>query len=42
MVDLFISGVARTQIAEQFDISLSSVKGVLRSHGARRYPDATP
>lgn len=34
MADLYISGVTRAEVAEQFGISLSSVKRVLRNHGA--------
>ena len=36
MVDLYISGVTSSQVAEQFDISVSSVKRLLRDHGIRK------
>jgi hypothetical protein len=36
MTDLYISGATRSQVAEQFGISASSVKRVLRDHGVRR------
>jgi transposase-like protein len=36
MVDLYISGVTSSQVAEQFGISVSSVKRLLRDHGIRK------
>jgi hypothetical protein len=36
MIDLYISGATSAQVAERFDISVSSVKRALRDHGIRK------
>jgi transcriptional regulator of aromatic amino acid metabolism len=36
MINLYISAATRSQIAERFGISVSSVKRVLRDHGIRK------
>jgi DNA invertase Pin-like site-specific DNA recombinase len=36
MIDLYTSGATRSQVAERFGISVSSLKRVLRDHGVRR------
>jgi transposase-like protein len=36
MIDLYISGATRSQVAERFDISMSSVKRLLRNRGIRK------
>jgi transcriptional regulator of aromatic amino acid metabolism len=36
MIDLYISGATRSQVAERFGISVSSVKRALRDHGIRK------
>lgn len=41
MIDLYISGVTRSQVAERFGISVSSVKRLLRDHGIRKRAAAT-
>jgi Helix-turn-helix domain of resolvase len=33
MIDLYISGATRSQVAERFGISVSSMKRLLRDHG---------
>jgi hypothetical protein len=41
MINLYISGATRSQVAERFGISVSSMKRVLRDHGIRKRPAAT-
>lgn len=41
MIDLYISGATRSQVAERFGISVSSVKRVLRDHGIHKRAAAT-
>ena len=36
MVDLYRSGVTARRVAEKFEVSLRSVKRLLREHGVRR------
>jgi DNA invertase Pin-like site-specific DNA recombinase len=36
VIDLYISGATSSQVAQRFDISVSSVKRVLRDHGIRK------
>lgn len=36
MVDLYRSGVTARRVAEEFEVSLRSVKRLLREHGVRR------
>jgi hypothetical protein len=36
MIDLYISGATRSQVAERFGISVSSVRRVLRNHDIRK------
>ncbi|MGH3751177.1 MAG: helix-turn-helix domain-containing protein [Pseudonocardiaceae bacterium] len=36
MIDLYISGATRSQVAERFGISVSSVQRVLGDHGIRK------
>jgi transposase len=36
MIDLYTSGATTPQVAEQFCISVSSVKRALRDHGIRK------
>jgi len=36
MIDLYISGATRSQVAERFGISVSSIKRLLRNHGIRK------
>ncbi len=36
MIDLYISGATSSQVAQQFGISVSSVKRVLRDHDIRK------
>jgi transposase-like protein len=36
MINLYISGATRAQIAERFGVSVSSVKRLLRDHGIRK------
>lgn len=42
MVDLYSSGATTKQVAQAFGIGLTSVKRVLRDHGARKRTPATP
>jgi hypothetical protein len=42
MIDLYISGATRSQVAQRFGISVSIVKRVLREHGIRKRAAATP
>jgi hypothetical protein len=41
MIDLYTSGATRSQVAERFGISVSSMKRVLRDHGIRKRPAAS-
>jgi transposase-like protein len=41
MIDLYISGATRSQVAERFGISVSSMKRLLRDHGIRKRAAAT-
>jgi transposase-like protein len=41
MIDLYLSGATRAQVAQRFSISVSSVKRVLRDHGIRKRATAT-
>jgi DNA invertase Pin-like site-specific DNA recombinase len=41
MVDLYISGATKSQVAERFGISVSSVKRLLRDHGICKQAVAT-
>ena len=41
MVDLYSSGATAKQVAQAFGIGLTSVKRVLRDHGARKRTAAT-
>jgi transposase-like protein len=41
MIDLYVSGATRSQVAERFGISVSSVKRALRDHGIRKRAAAT-
>ncbi|MBV9163338.1 MAG: helix-turn-helix domain-containing protein [Pseudonocardiales bacterium] len=41
MIDLYISGATSSQVAQRFDISVSSIKRVLRDHGIRKPATAT-
>jgi hypothetical protein len=36
MIDMYISGATRSQIAHRFGISVSSMKRLLRDHGIRK------
>jgi hypothetical protein len=36
MIDLYISGATRSEVAERFGISVSSVKRALRDRGTRK------
>ena len=36
MIDLYVSGATRSQLAERFGISVSSVKRLLGDHGIRK------
>jgi len=42
MVDLYSSGATAKQVAQTFGIGLTSVKRVLRNHGAPKRTPATP
>jgi DNA invertase Pin-like site-specific DNA recombinase len=41
MIDLYLAGATSSQVAERFDISVSSVKRALRDHGIRKREAAT-
>jgi transposase-like protein len=41
MIDLYVSGATRSQVAHRFGLSVSSVKRVLRDHGIRKRATAT-
>ncbi|MCA1604092.1 MAG: helix-turn-helix domain-containing protein [Acidobacteria bacterium] len=41
MIDLYVSGATRAQVAQRFGISVSSVKRVLREHGVHKRSAAT-
>src|SRR4051812_16379978 len=41
MIDLYLSGATRAQVAERFGISVSSVRRVLRDYGIRKRAAAT-
>ncbi|MBV9163335.1 MAG: helix-turn-helix domain-containing protein [Pseudonocardiales bacterium] len=41
MIDLYVSGATRSQVAQRFGLSVSTVKRVLRDHGIRKRTTAT-